>query len=233
VLAVFLAGCRSEVTVSLTADKNGAGAINVEAVLDKDAAAAFVNRSPSVVLDDLKSAGWTVGGPTENGDDGLRVFAEHPFANPDQANTLLKSLSGDGGPFSKLKLARSSVFITSDVKLEGAIDLTKGLAAFGDDQLRELTKAASNVGIDDAEIERQAKVPIAEAFTLLVKADLNGTKQEWSPALGTTTAVQMQTTSWAFDVLATLMVGVSALIGLLMLWKHGRTQRKLEQLPTS
>jgi hypothetical protein len=229
-MGTMLSGCRSDVTVSVNADKNGAGFVNVEAVLDKDAAAVFVNRSPSIVIEDLKSAGWTIGGPTDDGSGGLRVFADHPFANPDQANQLLKSLTGSNGPFSQLKLSRSSVYITSNVKLEGAVDLSKGLSAFGDDQLRALTGSTSNTGIDDAEIERQAKVPVAEAFHLAVKADLNGVKKEWTPAFGTRTSVQLNAKSWALDVLATFLVGVSALIGLLLVWRNARAARKQERL---
>ncbi len=223
---VFLGGCRTDVNVTVQSDKEGSGRVSIEVLLDKGAAAVLRDRQPGLVFDDLTKAGWSVGGPADVGDGAMRILADHAFANPDQANQLLKSLTGTTGAFSSVTVKRTSVYVASTISITGNVDLSKGLSSFGDDKLRALTNSASNLGIDDAEIERQAKTPVATAFQMVMKTDVDGTSKTWKIPLGKKTPINVSEQSIGTDVIATFLTGCSALVGLLLLWRSGRAERR-------
>jgi hypothetical protein len=229
IASAFLVACRSEVNVAVKAAKDGSGHINVEAVLDKDAAAVFRDRTPALVTDDLKKDGWIIGGPAATPDGGLRIVADHAFETPNQANQLLASLTGQNGAFSKLKLTRSSAYITSTLKLNGSVDLSKGLSGFGDEKLRALTGSTSNLGIDDVDIEQQAKGKLNDSFALQFEGNLGSEKKIWALPLGANTNVSLSAQSWSLEVFATFLTGVSAIVGLFYLWRTTRGERKAER----
>ncbi len=219
VLAVAaLSGCRADVVVDVTSSAKGAGVVNVEATLDADAAANVDSRT--LMVKDLGAAGWSVKGPVPSKDGNSILTLERSFANTNDATAILRSLTKADGPFSSLTLARSSNLLGSELSFTGNVDLTQGLAALGDDQLRALTGSTSALGIDDAEVAKQLGQPIAEAFTVTLQSHLDGTAKSWKAPLGATTAIAAKAKTWSFDALVAILTGVSALLGLVLVRKR-------------
>lgn len=206
--------------VEVVANDKGAGHIRVELLLDEQAAQGVRNRQNALRTKDLSRAGWAVRDfePADGG--GLRASAEHSFATPGEANALFDQLTGPTGPFGSLVLARTRGLLNTKVTLTGNVDLTKGLSAFGDEELRSLTGATSLVGVDDVVVERQAGKPIAEAFRLELRTKIDGETATKALPLGTSTPIIVSRTRGAIEALAFGLAGLSALIWLALLWRR-------------
>jgi uncharacterized protein YceK len=213
-----LSGCRADVVIDVTSSAKGAGVVKVEATLDADAAANVDSRT--LMVKDLGAAGWSVKGPVPSKGGNSVLTLERSFANTTDATAILRSLTKADGPFSSLSLARSSNLLGSELSFKGNVDLTSGLAALGDDQLRALTGSTSALGIDDAEVAKQLGQPINEAFTVAVQSHLDGTTKSWKAPLGTVTPIAAKAKTWSFDALVAILTGVSALIGLVLVRKR-------------
>jgi hypothetical protein len=213
-----LSGCRADVVIDVTSSAKGAGVVKVEATLDADAAANVDSRT--LMVKDLGAAGWSVKGPVPSKDGNSLLTLERSFANTTDATAILRSLTKADGPFSSLTLARSSNLLGSELSFMGNVDLTAGLAALGDDQLRALTGSTSALGIDDAEVTKQLGQPINEAFTVTLQSHLDGTTKSWKTPLGVTTAIAAKAKTWSFDAVVAILTGVSALIGLVLVRKR-------------
>lgn len=209
-----LSGCRADVVIDVTSSAKGAGVVKVEATLDADAAANVDSRT--LMVKDLGAAGWSVKGPVPiKGGNSVLTF-ERSFSNNTDATAILRSLTKADGPFSTLDLTRSSNLLGSELSLVGIVDLTAGLSALGDDQLRALTGSTSALGVDDAEVAKQLGQPINEAFTVTLQSHLDGTTKSWKTPLGATTAIVAKAKTWSFDALVAILTGVSALVGLVL-----------------
>ena len=209
-----LSGCRADVVIDVTSSAKGVGVVKVKATLDADAAANVDSRT--LMVKDLGAAGWSVKGPVPSKGGNSVLTLERSFANTTDATAILRSLTKADGPFSSLSLARSSNLLGSELSLQGNVDLTAGLAALGDDQLRALTGSTSALGIDDAEVAKQLGQPINEAFTMTLQSHLDGTTKSWKTPLGATTAIAANAKTWSFDASVAIITGVSALIGLVL-----------------
>ena len=108
---------------------------------------------------------------------------------------------------------RTGRTITSrTVTLRGTADLRAGLSTFGDEQLASLLGSASRLGIDDAELRRQAGVPLASAFHFRVAAALNGEATvHWTVPMGQSVPIRAESREWSWSTLAS---AVAVLIGL-------------------
>lgn len=213
-----LSGCRTDVVIDVTSSSKGAGVVKVEATLDADAAANVDSRT--LMVKDLGAAGWSVKGPVPSKGGNSVLTLERSFANTADATAILRSLTKVDGPFSSLELTRASHLLGSQLSLKGNVDLTTGLAALGDDQLRALTGSASALGIDDAEVAKQLGQPINEAFTVALQSHLDGTTKSWKTPLGAVTPISVKAKTWSFDALIAILTGVSALIGLVIVRRN-------------
>ncbi len=130
-----LSACRVDTVVTLDIFPNGSGTLLVNLTADKQ----VVDQTPKLVsdfrFDDAKSAGWVVDGPNVLADGGLQISLSHGFSNAAQATTLLAQLSGADGPFKQLTLTRTGKDTDSTFKLDGALQVDGGLAAFSDADL--------------------------------------------------------------------------------------------------
>lgn len=165
VAVIVLSGCRIDAVVGLNLARDGSGVVTVEAVAD----AAVVDAAPGLAadlrFDDARSAGWSVEGPTATDDGGLRVLLTAPFRTIDDANVLLRSVSGDAGPLRSLTLVRTGGVDTAGVPdgsdaliaLTGGLGVTGGLDAFADPQVLAAVGATpyaddlASAGIDPAD----------------------------------------------------------------------------------
>lgn len=209
---VGLSGCRTDVEVIVRSSVTGTGSVEVVAKLDDDATKALGRRATAVIGDDLTKAGWAVRGAQPGPRGGIEIRAERSFANAAQANAALRQLSSATGPLPTLELRTGRTITSRTVTLRGTADLRAGLSAFGDEQLASLLGSASRLGIDDAELRRQAGVPLASAFHFRVAAALNGEATvHWTVPMGQSVPIRAESREWSW---ATLASAVAVLIGL-------------------
>lgn len=175
-LGAALTGCRVDLEVIVRAGQRASGVVQVHARLDEAAVTAVGSKPAALSTSDLAKVGWAVSGIRRLPAGGGEVAAERAFATVVQANEVLAQLSGPGGALLDLRLSRSHGLFATTLRLRGTADLSKGLAVFGDDQLKALLGSTSAVGFDDTEIARQTGAPVARAVRLRVTSDLEGSR---------------------------------------------------------
>ena len=78
-----------------------------------------------------RAAGWTLIGPTDISDGGLRSNSTHPFASPQEATALLLSINGTGGPLHNVTLGRAVTQSGTTITFAGTLRID-GLGVFAD-----------------------------------------------------------------------------------------------------
>ncbi|MFZ9629482.1 MAG: hypothetical protein ACO3C1_09055 [Ilumatobacteraceae bacterium] len=137
---VAMSACRVDSVVTVDMARDGSGTITLEAVADAAVVQAAPGLADDLRFDDAVAAGWTVDGPTATDDGGLRVSLSRTFANVDEANVLLRSISGTAGPLRDVTFSRTGG-VGSDgvpdgsgatVELRGSLGIEGGIDAFAD-----------------------------------------------------------------------------------------------------
>jgi hypothetical protein len=185
VTVAFLAtACQVDTTVDITVNDDGSGRVTVTAVLDEEAAQKVPDLDQSLLLDDVREAGWRVVGPDRTAAGGWRVSASKPFADPSQLQAVMSELGGAGGPFRDFTLTRDDAFAKTTYSLEGTVDLSGGIDAFGDDALRAAL-GGTTTGRTPEQLAAEAGRPLPEALRFTVRTHLpGGGAEEWNPVLG-------------------------------------------------
>ena len=224
---VVLGGCQVHTTVTIDVREDGSGQVEVSVALDEEAAGRVPQLAEQLEVDDLVASGWTVTGPSLEGDGRTWIRASKPFSAPEQAGALLEEVTGAGGPFRDLAVRRRPSLVQDRWELGATVDLRDGLAGFSDDALRERLDG-TNVGLSDEEVAAQAGRPLAEAVTFEVVVVLPGevagngasagSRVTWQPVLGervdvAATGTSLQTTTLAW--FAAAAAAVAALVVLL------------------
>lgn len=199
----------------------------VDLSLDRDATIGLGAGESRVLTKDLSAAGWAVSGVVPADAGGSTIHAEKPFSNVQEANAILRQITGPSGPLSSVKLIRKKTIAGIELELLGTVDLSKGLGSFGDDQLKALTGSASKLGIDDAEVARQAGTDLQSAFHFVLSAELLDVADRWDVALGEQKAVSLKANRFAYETLVGLAAIVVAFVGLvLLLASHRRNSHE-------
>ena len=134
-----LGACRAEALVELEVNENGVGRMAATVTLDEAAAEKVGDLAEFIAADDLKAAGWRVESSEK------RVSISRPVNGPNDINAAFDELTGPDGPFGALEFRRDQGFVSTRTALSGRVDLTAGLAAFGDAGLTEITGSATGV----------------------------------------------------------------------------------------
>lgn len=187
-LAVLATGCRVDLEVHVVVEEGGSGEVRAAVLLDEAAASYLPGLADQLEVDDLVAAGWVVEGPVTEGDGRTSVRARRSFATPDEADVALDDLTGPDGPFGDLTVRHDRAFAHTRHRVGGRVDLRGGVDAFADDALRERL-AGTGLGVDVAELERRAGVPIADALRVELTATLpesggRSSTTRWVPRLG-------------------------------------------------
>jgi hypothetical protein len=224
-LALAASACQVRTTVDVAMAEDGSGEVAVTVRLDAEALArvpdvdgdgtsGLADLAALVRTEDLVAAGWTVGEPAESGEGGAALRVTRPFGTPDEADTILAELTGPSGVLRDLDVSRSTSFGRTELGFSGTADLSGGLEAFGDEGLAAALDGEP-LGQDAAAIEAAAGVPLAEAVTFEITADLDGSATSWTPVLGEApVTMAADTTAYDLPVLVLVAVAVAAALAL-------------------
>lgn len=129
---VLLSGCRVDIRIDVDADDTGAGTIQI--TLDADNV--LVTRVPGLAGDvryeDLAASGWTVEGPFQVNNGGLRIIVKYPFESPAEATRALQQINGPNGPLIDPVLKRTVNGRQVATTLDATAQLIGGIEAFSD-----------------------------------------------------------------------------------------------------
>lgn len=150
--------------------------------LDAQALRAAPDLAAQLRIDDLRQSGWSVTGPTREGDGLTWVRASKPFSTPAQATAVMNELGGPQSPFQNLVLHQTRTLLKSKTAFSGVVDLSGGLSGFIDPDLR--AKVGDDFKLDDS------------AFRFEVTARLPGETKVWRPPVGQRTVLQASAQGW-------------------------------------
>jgi hypothetical protein len=182
VVVLVAAACQVQVATTVTVDTDGSGTVTQAVGFDAAALARVGDLDQQLRVDDLEAAGWTVDEPvTEDGTTWVR--AHHDFADADEANAVLAQLSGPDGPYRDMVVTRTSGLLSTTTELTGTLDLSAGVAMFGDPQLAETMGPDGSVGLV-AQVEAAEGRSVGEMVDVGMTVDLPGVDETVEGALG-------------------------------------------------
>lgn len=240
-LLLVTSGCRLELDVNVTVEEEGSGTVEVVTGLDEDAVERIGGDLAAVVeLDDLRAAGWSVDGPTEDPDGYTRLRVQRRFGNPEEAAAIFDEIAGEDGPFQDFAVGRDSTFAATEWTFTGRVDFTGGIEALGDDRLAaELD--GQPLGLTVEEIEEQLGDSLDRLVQVRVGVRLPGdvtsnatTKADngavWQVGFGEGT-VEMEAEGSERRISTLVAIGIAAMLGLallvlLLVWLAGRVRSK-------
>jgi len=205
-----LTGCQATIGVDATVRRDGTGTVVATATLDK--AAVDASGDLNVRAGDLAPTGWTVverGGPGG----GRVVVARRPFRG---VADFTKAMGELGPPFRGFTMTRSRSLFRTKTAVAGAVDLRKGIEAFGDARLSEQL-GANGLGLQPAD-----QTALRKALKFDVTLTVPGARKAFPLKLGSRTPVRVSATAWNTDVLfpALLAILLAFALAVLMLWRH-------------
>jgi hypothetical protein len=168
------AGCRLELDVNVAVEEDGSGTVEVVTALDADGVERIGGDLGAVVeLDDLRAAGWSVDGPTEDADGLTRLRVRRAFGNPDEAAAIFAEIAGEDGPFQDFAVHHDTSFARTEWGFSGRVDFSGGIEALGDDALAaELD--GEPLGLSVEEIEEQLVDSLSRLVQVRVGVRLPG-----------------------------------------------------------
>jgi hypothetical protein len=174
-----VAGCRVDVAVDVQVNADGSGTIEVVATVDADVVRDAPDLADDLRFADAEAQGWQVDRPAATDDGGLRVRLRREFDTVEQANVLLASLNGAGGPLQAVTLARADTGGEVTISVSGALRVDGGLNAFTDPDALTLLGGATPYA---EKIAASGATP-AEAVGITVSIDIGAGPQEYVVAL--------------------------------------------------
>gem|GEM_PF-1114499 len=173
-LAVLLAGCKVDATVSVLVRPDGSGVVRVTVAADAEAVKAAesggVVLEHAVRLGDLAHSGWTVGSWVKANDGSATIVLSHPFDSVDQVAGIVAGLTGKTGPLPSLRATRDAGLFSTEYAVTGRIDTSRASAGIAADP--ELVTKLAALGVDANVIDQQLRAQIQSSFTLKVVVKL-------------------------------------------------------------
>lgn len=132
-LALFLlTGCKVDIRIDVSAEDTGAGTIQVTLDADNVLVASVPGLAGDIRYEDLVASGWTIEGPIQVNNGGLRIILKYAFESPAEATQALKQINGPNGPLINAELKRTVNGRQVATTLDATAQLIGGLEAFSD-----------------------------------------------------------------------------------------------------
>ena len=228
-LALLLAGCKVDATVTIKVNKDGSGTVTVTAVLDADAVKAAESGGGKleerVRLADLTKAGWTVKPWARASDGSAQIELSKPFRSPSEVAGIVGELSGKVGPLRDVTVTRDQGAFSTTYSAKGTIDLANLQTGLTTDP--DVVAALSNQQVDVNAIDQSLLAEIRDSFGLKVNVELPGRTTTVSGVNGKATAIDASTSVLDTKRVVLLVVAgaLVALAILVLLWPGRRRRR--------
>lgn len=147
---VVATACEVRVDLVVEAEPDGSGVVTVAVGFDDAALERLGDPADAVATDDLVEAGWEVSGPEQRPDGLTWLVASRAFDDPAAFGAVLAEVAGPSGPLAGSSLVVDRGPLRATTVLTGAVDLSAGLAQFGDPELTELLGGEPFGGLDAA-----------------------------------------------------------------------------------
>ena len=201
--------------VAIEVDESGDGHVSAWAQLDEAASERIGDLSEFIAADDLREASWIVRA------DDRKVEVAKRVGSPADIEVAIAELSGPDGPFAGLSFDRTTTFARTVVEVAGSVDLSEGVAAFGDDELERLTGSVTGVDIpDDAlRLSLVINLPGRGTSNARIGSDAPDPTPRWALPLGVVTPVSAESTDvnvLGLGGVAVAVVAALVLIGTLV-----------------
>ncbi len=229
-LALLLAGCSVDATVTVRVRDDGSGTVKVAVRADAEAVTAVelggVPIDDAVRLTDLTDAGWRVGSWVRADDGSAGLLLAKPFANVDEVAGIVRELNGDIGPLPRLRASRDYGLLATDYSVRGRIDLAAAGSGVADDA--ELSAALVALGVDVNVIDEQLRAQVQSSFGLEVVVRLPGRAPvTFTPSEGKTiAAVDASSSVRNTERLLYLVAAVGFVVLAAVVWARGGRRRR-------
>lgn len=127
-----LSSCKVDVRIDVTADDTGAGTVQVTVDVDAEVVTLIPGLAADIRYDDLLASGWTIEGPLQVNNGGLRVILRYVFESPAEATRALEQISGPNGPLLDPALKRTVDGRLVSTTLDATLQFVGGLDTFSD-----------------------------------------------------------------------------------------------------
>lgn len=141
-LTLVLAACRVDIKLQIDSDDDGAGQITVTVDLDSQVVSAVPGLIGDLRVEDLLTSGWTIDGPTQINNGGIRVVLAYEFESPAEATRALQQINGPNGPLLDPVLKRTVDQRDVATTFDASLQFVGGIEAFSDPELSSLIGAA-------------------------------------------------------------------------------------------
>lgn len=185
-VAIALAACSVDATVTIRMGDDGSGEVAVRVVLDHAAVRAVEvaggSLADAVRLDDLTDAGWTVGTWQRAEGGGATITVTKPFARPEEVRGIVREISGSGGPYRRFSASRDASAFSTSLRVDGVVDLRSVDLDITDDA--ELVAALTNNRVDAGAVERRLVGEALAGLGLHARVELPGSTEQVDVAPG-------------------------------------------------
>lgn len=131
-LVAFTSACKVDIRIDVAADDTGAGTIQVTVDADAEVVTMIPGLAADIRFDDLVASGWTIEGPLQVNNGGLRVILRYAFESPAEATRALRQISGPNGPLLEPELKRTVDGRLVSTTLDATLQFIGGLDTFSD-----------------------------------------------------------------------------------------------------
>jgi hypothetical protein len=221
----LLAGCQTDVTVRVHQVLDGTGEVTVTLLLDREAAQQSGDLRKVLRTSDLEGAGWAIAGPTAPSavDGSISYSLTKTFRNSGEAQLILVELSGEDGPFSTLTIDRTRSPLRIVSRIDGAVDLTKGYDAFGDQVIARQFQTESPLGLNADDIRKRFNQPLEKLVPLHLDLQFNEEPSQRIELIsGQRNAVSLRSVAWNRIVVFPMGAAVLGLLGLAISFRRRR-----------
>lgn len=170
-VVALTSSCKVDIRVDVIADDTGAGTIQVTIDADANVVTLIPGLAADVRYDDLVSSGWSIEGPLQVNNGGLRVILKYPFESPAEATRALTQISGPNGPLIRPELKRTVDGRLVSTTLDATLQFVGGLDTFSDPLL---TSAIGGAPWTNAAKKLNVSNPM-DSVTVTLVARLPGT----------------------------------------------------------
>jgi hypothetical protein len=223
-LVVFLAGCSTRATLTVTVHPDGSGTVALRVMLDAEAVqAAEAGGTPladEVRLSDLSSAGWHVGRWVQAKDGSASLELTKPFQNTGQVAGIAGELSGPQGPLHGVTASHGGAWLglAHTSTLDGVVDLRDARSGVTADPAIVAILTAQHVNV--AALDQQLSTQVRAGLTVQVVADLPGGSHTVTVAAGTRRSVAASSTAPDTRRAGLLAAAVALLALAVLAWRR-------------